>query len=94
MSIGVLNRLATEWASLHHVAEAELEFKVHIPKIDVGSGSHIGGGGDGELAESFFSAITSGTMGASELGFFTGRVAGGGTTRGSELLTSFSRFFV
>ena len=52
MCLGVLIRLAKEWDSLHHVDEARLELKIHILNIDVGSGSHIGGGGDGELAKS------------------------------------------
>ena len=55
MSISVLIWLATEWASLDYVDEARLELKIHIPNIDVGSGSHIGSGGDRELAESLFS---------------------------------------
>ena len=53
MCICVLIRLATEWASLHHVDEAGFELKVDVPNVDAGSSSHIGGGGDGELAESF-----------------------------------------
>ena len=55
MSIGVLIRLAIERASLHYVDEVGLEFKVHVPNVDVLSGSHICGGGDGELAESLLS---------------------------------------
>ena len=74
MSICFLVRLATERASLHHVDEAGFEFEVDLPNVDVGSSSHIGGGGDGKL----FSAIASQIVGASELGFCTGKVAGGG----------------
>ena len=55
MGICILVRLATEWASLHYVDEAGLEFEVHVPNVDVGSSGHIGGGGDGELAESLLS---------------------------------------
>ena len=55
MGVGVLIWLATERASLHHVDEAGLELEFHIPNIDVGSGSHIGGGGDGEVTESLLS---------------------------------------
>ena len=29
--ICILIRLAIEWASLHHVDEARLEFEVHVP---------------------------------------------------------------
>ena len=93
MCIGVLIGLAIEWASLHHIDEAGLELKIHVPNIDIGSGSHIGGGGDGELRR-VFSTITSGTSGAFELGFFTGRIAGGGTMRGCDLLTILSGFSV
>ena len=39
---GVLIRLATEWASLHHVYEAGLQLKVHVPNINVGFSCHIG----------------------------------------------------
>ena len=35
MGVGVLIRLATEWASLHHVYEAGLQLKVHVPNINV-----------------------------------------------------------
>ena len=52
MCVGILIRLATKRASLHRVDEAGLEFKVHVPTVNVGSSSHIGGRGDGELAES------------------------------------------
>jgi hypothetical protein len=31
MSVGILVRLATERASLHHVDETRLEFELHIP---------------------------------------------------------------
>ena len=37
MCICVLIRLATEWASLHHVDEASFELEVHVPDIDVGA---------------------------------------------------------
>ena len=47
-----------------------------------------------ENSRRVFSAIASGIMGALELGFFIGRVARGGATRGCDLLTSFSRFSV
>ena len=53
--IGILILLATEWASLHHVDDAGFQLEVHAPDIDVGSSSHIIGGGDGELTESLFS---------------------------------------
>ena len=59
MSISILIRLATEWSSLHHVDEARLEFKVHVPNIDVGSGSNIGYGGDRELTKSLLSLASS-----------------------------------
>ena len=36
MGVGVLIRLATEWASLHHVYEAGLQLKVHVYNINVG----------------------------------------------------------
>ena len=55
MGVGVLIRLTTEWASLHHVYEAGFEFRVDIPNVDAWSSSHNGGGGDGELAESLLS---------------------------------------
>ena len=48
MGVGVLIWLAIERASLHHVYETHLEFKVHIPDIDVGSDGHIDDGGDEE----------------------------------------------
>ena len=37
MGVGVLIWLATEWASLHHVNEARLQLKVHVPNINVGN---------------------------------------------------------
>jgi hypothetical protein len=52
MCICVLIWIAIEWASLHHVDEAGLEFKIHVPNVDARSSSHIGGGRDRELAES------------------------------------------
>ena len=55
MGVGVLIRLATEWASLHHVYEAGLQLKAHVPNINVGSSCHIGSRGDGEVAESLLS---------------------------------------
>ena len=42
MGIGVLILLATEWARLHHVYEAGLQLKFHIPNINIGSSYHIG----------------------------------------------------
>jgi hypothetical protein len=42
MGVGILVRLAAEWASLHHVDETRFELKVHIPDINVGFGSHVG----------------------------------------------------
>ena len=55
MGVGVLIQLATEWASLHYVYEAELQLKVHIPNINIGFSCHIGSLGDGEVAESLLS---------------------------------------
>ena len=43
VGVGVLVWLDTEWASLHHVYEAGLQLKVHIPNISIGSSRHIGG---------------------------------------------------
>ena len=42
MGVGVLIWLATEWASLHHVYEAGLQLKIHVPNINIGSSCHIG----------------------------------------------------
>ena len=42
MGVGILIRLTTEWASLHHINEAGLQLKVHVPNINVGSSCHIG----------------------------------------------------
>ena len=36
MGVGILIWLATKWASLHHVNEAGLQLKVHVPNINVG----------------------------------------------------------
>ena len=36
MGVGVLIWLATEWASLHHINEAGLQLKVHIPTSTLG----------------------------------------------------------
>ena len=55
MCICVLIWLAIEWASLHHVDEAGFEFEVDISDVDIGSSSHISGGGDRELAETLLS---------------------------------------
>ena len=55
MGVGVLIWLATEWASLHHVNEAGLQLKIHIPNINVGSSCHIGSGGDGKVVEDLLS---------------------------------------
>ena len=55
MGVGILIRLATERASLHHVDEAGFELEVHVPNVDVGPRGHNVGGGDGELVESLFS---------------------------------------
>ena len=41
VGIGVLVWLATEWASLHHVYEAGLQLKIHVPNINVGDSCHI-----------------------------------------------------
>jgi hypothetical protein len=54
MCIGILVRLATERASLHHVDKTGFQLKVHVPHDNVGSSSHIGGGGDGEVVKSLF----------------------------------------
>ena len=42
MDVGVLIRLTTEWASLHHINETRLQLKVYVPNINVGSSCHIG----------------------------------------------------
>ena len=42
MGVGVLIRLATEWACLHHVYEAGLQLKVHVHNINIRSSCHIG----------------------------------------------------
>ena len=42
MGVGVLVWLVAKWASLHHVHEAGLQLKVHVPNINVGSSCHIG----------------------------------------------------
>ena len=84
VSIGVLIRLATDRAILHHVDEPGFELKVDVPNVNTASC-----GGDGELKESLLSPRT---VGVSELGFCIGRVAGGGITQGRNLLTSFSGF--
>ena len=47
-----------------------------------------------ENSRRVFSVIASGTVGAFEPGFFTGRVAEGRMTRGCKLLTSLTRFHV
>ena len=52
MCVDVLIWLATERSNLHHVDDAGLELKIHIPNIDAGSSSHIGDGGDGKLTKS------------------------------------------
>jgi hypothetical protein len=52
MCIGILVRLATERASLHHVDETRFHLEVHIPDINVGSGSHVGGRGNGKVTKS------------------------------------------
>jgi hypothetical protein len=54
VGVGVLVRLATKWAILHHVDQTRLELKVHVSNIDVGSGSHVSSRGDGEVSESLF----------------------------------------
>ena len=36
MGVGVLIWLATEWASLHHIYEARLQLKVHVPTSTLG----------------------------------------------------------
>ena len=40
--VSVLIRLATKWASLHHIYEAGLQLQFHNPNINVGSSCHIG----------------------------------------------------
>ena len=37
---------------MHYVDETRLEFEVNIPNGNVGSGGHIGSGGDGEIMKS------------------------------------------
>jgi hypothetical protein len=54
MSVGILVRLATKWASMHHVDETRFEFEVHVPHSDVWPSVHVGGGGDGKVTESLF----------------------------------------
>ena len=36
MGVGILIWLAIEWASLHHVYEARIHLKVHVPNINIG----------------------------------------------------------
>ena len=57
--IGVLIRLTAKRASLHYVDKARLELKIHVPNIDIGSGSNIGYGGDRELTKSLLSLASS-----------------------------------
>ena len=92
MGVGVLIWLATEWASLHHVNEAGLQLKVHVPNINVGSSYHMAVEGT-EKSRRVFSAMSSMIVdGAWEAGSLVDCEIGGGTTRGRTLLTSFSGF--
>ena len=56
-----------------------LNSKFTSPKLTLGPVATLAVEGT-ENSRRVFSAIASGTVGASELGFYTGRVAGGGTT--------------
>ena len=93
MCICVLVWLATEWSSLHHIDEAGVEFEVEVPTLTLGPVATLAVEGM-DNSRRVISTIASGTVGASELGFCTGRVAGGGMTRSHDLLTSFSGFSV
>jgi len=77
--LSVLIRFATVQASLHHIDEAGVEFEVEVPTLTLGPVATLAVEGM-DNSRRVFSTIASGTVGASKLGFFTGRVAGGGTT--------------
>ncbi len=55
MSIGILIRLATERASLHHHDEAGLQVEIHVPYVDLWPNGHIVSRGSSELANSLAS---------------------------------------
>ena len=92
MGVSVLIRLATEWASLHHVYEAGLQLKIHVPNINVGSSCHIGSWGTKKLWRVFSAMGLVVVNGAWRAGSLVDCESRGGTTRGRTLLTSFSRF--
>jgi hypothetical protein len=71
----------------------DLSLKLTSPTLTLGPVATLAVEGT-EYSWRVFSAIASGTVGASELGFFSGRVAGGETIQGHDFLTSFSGFFV
>ncbi len=52
MSIGILIRLATEWASLRHCDEAGLQVEIHISYVDLRPNGHIVNSGSNELVKS------------------------------------------
>ena len=90
MGVGILIRLAAEWASLHHVNEAGLQLKVHVSNINVGSSATLAAEGT-EKSRRVFSAMSS-VDGVWKAGSLVDCEIGGGTTRGQILLTSFSVF--
>ena len=92
MGVSVLIRLATEWASLHHVNEPGLQLKVHVPNINVRSSCQLAAEGTKKLWR-VFSAMGSVIVdGAWKAGSLVDCESGAGMMRGRTLLTSFLGF--
>ena len=90
MGISVLIRLATEWASLHHIYEAGLLSKFTSPTSTMGPVATLVAEGT-EKSRRVFSAMSS-VDGTWEAGSLVDCEIGGGTMRGRTLLTRFSGF--
>ena len=58
MGVGILVWLATEWASLHHVYEARVQLKIHVPTSLLGPVATLAAEGT-EKSRRVFSAMGS-----------------------------------